>query len=294
MQSQGRRFLALRATDRTPLVAALVALVLVSLSVPATGLAAAREEVPNERQAPLPPHARQPQGSGVHAADTALGPRRLSEGMNGEDVAVIQDRLARRGYRIAADGDFGPLTRRAVVAFQRAHHLPQTGVVGARVRAALGLRHPPASAPVTRRTTSRRPWLATIPGSGGIRVDRRIRADVESLIVHYDLAVTAGYATSGHAPNGEHPLGLALDAVPADGNWGRTLKLAEDFGWRSSCGGDGCIGRLHEPFRFIGYNGYPGHGDPRHAGSNAHIHLSWRHSGTPPNTRAPWVDVFIP
>jgi len=44
--------------------------------------------------------------------------------------------------------------------------------------------------------------------------------------------------------------------------------------------------------RFIGYNGYPGHGDPAHAGANAHIHFSWVHAPAAPYTQAAWVDVF--
>jgi hypothetical protein len=44
--------------------------------------------------------------------------------------------------------------------------------------------------------------------------------------------------------------------------------------------------------RFIGYNGYPGHGDPSHAGANAHIHFSWLHAPAIPNSQAAWVDVF--
>jgi peptidoglycan hydrolase-like protein with peptidoglycan-binding domain len=268
---------------------------MIAALVPASALAATGEEIPNERQAPLPPHARQhPAPGGVHATATSLGPRTLREGMNGEDVAVIQARLSRRGYGLTLDGDFGPKTKRAVIAFQRAQGLPATGVVGAAVRARLNLRRQPPSAPIKRRTTMSGSWLASIPGTGGIRVDRRIRPDVESLIVYYDLAVTAGYATSGHATNGEHPLGLALDAVPADGNWDRARKLAEDFGWRSSCGGSGCVGTLDEPFRFIGYNGYPGHGDPAHAGGNAHLHLSWQHTPAAPGSPAARVQTLLP
>ncbi|HLW96962.1 MAG TPA: hypothetical protein VKS25_16430 [Solirubrobacteraceae bacterium] len=44
--------------------------------------------------------------------------------------------------------------------------------------------------------------------------------------------------------------------------------------------------------RFIGYNGYPGHGDPAHAGANAHIHFSWIHAPAAPYTQASWVDTF--
>jgi len=46
--------------------------------------------------------------------------------------------LLQRSLGVQADGDFGPLTRARVVAFQRAHHLVANGVVGAAVWAALG------------------------------------------------------------------------------------------------------------------------------------------------------------
>jgi hypothetical protein len=60
-------------------------------------------------------------------------------------------------------------------------------------------------------------------------------------------------------------------------------RLARDMGWSPSCASPaGCPGPV---FRFIGWNGYPGHGDPAHAGSNAHLHLSWAHGpGVPADT----------
>jgi hypothetical protein len=55
------------------------------------------------------------------------------------------------------------------------------------------------------------------------------------------------------------------------------------------------------PFRFVGYNGYPGHGDPAHCDCNAHLHLSWLTSASPDQAQnaarttyfaAAWVDAF--
>jgi len=134
-------------------------------------------------------------------------------------------------------------------------------------------------------------WLAPLPGTD-LSCDARIIPDVEYILGHFGLRATSCYRNDGPDDGGEHPLGLALDAVPVDGDWSRALSAAEAFGWRSTCGSTGCAGQLPPPMRFIGYNGYPGHGDPAHAGANAHIHFSWLHAPAAPYSQAAWVDVF--
>lgn len=106
--------------------------------------------------------------------------------------------------------------------------------------------------------------LVEIPDAPGFKVDRRIVGDVDQLIKKYGLKVTAAYAPTGHAAGGEHPLGLAIDAVPGPGSsWAKLDELAT-------------YAKAHpETFRWVGWNGDAGHGDPQHAGANAHIHLSW-------------------
>ena len=122
--------------------------------------------------------------------------------------------------------------------------------------------------------------LVAIPGFPGEPVDERILSDVLTLIATYRVAVTAGYATSGHARGGEHPLGLAVDLVPgAGGSWDDIDRLAT---WAEPE-----QNHPRAPFRWVGYNGDAGHG------RGNHLHLSWEHSQAAPGERpVRWVDVF--
>jgi hypothetical protein len=129
-----------------------------------------------------------------------------------------------------------------------------------------------------------------LPGFPGERCDARIVPDVVALVRTFGIDVADCFGGEPHARNGEHPLGLAIDASPANGDWRRTELLARRFGWREACAAAGCPGV--GPFRVILYNGYPGHGDPRHS-DRPHIHLSWEHGATAPFTRAPWVRTVL-
>jgi GH24 family phage-related lysozyme (muramidase) len=62
----------------------------------------------------------------------------LKKGDKGSMVERLQRALAGAGQAVAADGDFGPGTARAVRAFQAAHGLEADGVVGPATWAALG------------------------------------------------------------------------------------------------------------------------------------------------------------
>jgi hypothetical protein len=137
-------------------------------------------------------------------------------------------------------------------------------------------------------------WLAPVPGAN-VRCDARIADDVSYILRRFGLTATACFAARGHALHGEHPLGLAIDAVPADGDWNRTLDAARFFNWSTSCAVSGCAGAVGPPMRVVLYNGYPGHGDPAHCRPPActpHLHLSWAHAPTEPLTPAPWVETL--
>jgi hypothetical protein len=138
-------------------------------------------------------------------------------------------------------------------------------------------------------------WLVAVPGSSAV-CDRRIVADVVLLLERYKMALGDCYAAGApHSSLGEHPLGLAIDVVPAlGGSWELIGQAAHDFGWRESCAATGCASQLPAPFRFIGWNGYPGHGDPAHVGARkAHAHFSWQHSPTLPGTPAATVQTLL-
>jgi hypothetical protein len=138
----------------------------------------------------------------------------------------------------------------------------------------------------SRQLPQRGRWLASVPGMPGIQCDARIVPDVVELIRRYHVRVTACYAPTGHAADGEHPLGVATDLIPGPGGtWDDVDRLARDVGWTRPCGPSGVRPAcpLKPWLRFVGYDGYAGHG------RGNHLHLSWMHG---PGRPATTVTVF--
>jgi hypothetical protein len=109
-----------------------------------------------------------------------------------------------------------------------------------------------------------------IPGFPGEKIDRRLLPDIRWMKRRFDIFITDGYSLDpAHAANGEHPIGLATDIVPNRAVGGRWRNIAE-------------LAHLAEPrqdqpvppWRWVGWNGDPGHG------IGNHLHLSWMHSPT--------------
>ncbi len=162
--------------------------------------------------------------------------------------------------------------------------------------------------PVKRARRPRRlaplPPAVVAPGFGSQRCDARIVDNVVYLARRFRILVTA--CAEIHSLSGEHPLGAAIDAVPANGDWTNTTeRAARALGWKPSCAASGVAPACAKPpFRFIGYNGFPGHGDPASCPAPtcaAHLHLSWNtsaSSGQPENAartvlfQPTWIDVF--
>jgi hypothetical protein len=134
-----------------------------------------------------------------------------------------------------------------------------------------------------------------VGGGAPESVDARIWPDAVWLLETFNLRASAA-REEGHQTHGD---GTAMDMVPASGQgWDETaLRAAEALGWIESCGASGSapVCPLVPAIQFVGYNGYPGHGDPAHAGENAHLHVSWKSSSygcpglCPPRE---WVEVF--
>ncbi len=62
----------------------------------------------------------------------------MAEGDWGLEVEDIQRRLLELGYFTdSVDGQFGPITKEAVIAFQAANHLPANGVIDQKTREVL-------------------------------------------------------------------------------------------------------------------------------------------------------------
>ena len=71
--------------------------------------------------------------------------RMLRLGARGEAVRQLQRDLAALGFFLAADGDFGPATQKAVRDFQRAHGLAADGIAGPETLATMARLAPPAA-----------------------------------------------------------------------------------------------------------------------------------------------------
>jgi Transglycosylase SLT domain len=179
---------------------------------------------------------------------------------------------------------------------------PRAGAAAAKKDCAPAVTGPAALDTAVTLTGPRRfaplPTWAMDRGRAPAFVDARILADIEWILVTYRLRVTAG-REAGHLSHGD---GTAVDMVPANATsqpaWNTSaLRLAQDIGWTPACAASGAapVCPLKAWVRFVGYNGYPNHGDPAHTGPLAHIHLSWYASAhgaatlSPPND---WVRVF--
>jgi peptidoglycan hydrolase-like protein with peptidoglycan-binding domain len=142
----------------------------------------------------------------------------LYEGAKGPQVIELQQLLSRVGFKPGpADGAFGPHTKAAVEAFQRAHGLEPDGVVGPKTWGAL--REATAPAPVA-------PPIPTAPAAPAAQPTLKLGSRGPAVAEAQRLLRQAG-----------------LKPGPADGDFGpRTQAAVQAFQHQQGLTADGIVG----------------------------------------------------
>lgn len=131
----------------------------------------------------------------------------LSQGASGSAVRDLQNKLRAAGFSIDVDGEFGPQTRNAVLAFQRARGLDVDGVVGPQTWAALN--QVPA-APTTGPTLSQ--------GASGAAV-RELQTRLRAAGYSVDVDGEFGPQTRAAVLAFQRAKGLGADGVVGPQTW---------------------------------------------------------------------------
>jgi cell wall-associated NlpC family hydrolase len=169
------------------------------------------------------------------AAATGYATRTLGQGSSGSDVRALQRYLDRAGYDTSADGQFGPATRRSVMAFEAAEQRRVNGrasrgeqrTVRARAGAAGSEDEPAAEAP-TEKAYIGSDGLAVAPSSAPGEVKAIIEAGNAIATKPYKYGGghgrwnDSGYDCSGSVSYVLHAAGLLRQALDSSGfmSWG--------------------------------------------------------------------------
>jgi peptidoglycan hydrolase-like protein with peptidoglycan-binding domain len=161
--------------------------------------------------------------------------RTLQQGSSGSDVRALQRYLDATGYDTTADGQFGPATRRSVIAFESAEERPVDGrasraeqrMVQARASAA-GPEEEPPEAPATEKAYIGSDGLAVAPASAPDAVKALIEAGNAIATKPYKYGGghrrwdDSGYDCSGSISYVLHAAGLLDEALDSSGfmSWG--------------------------------------------------------------------------
>jgi peptidoglycan hydrolase-like protein with peptidoglycan-binding domain len=162
-------------------------------------------------------------------------PTKLRSGSEGRAVAALQRRLAELGYQVhEADGQFGPETHHAVVAFQKVNRIGRDGVVG----------------PVTRKALER----PRVPRPRSRKAGFHVEADLTLQVVYLvrDGKIREILDASSGSGQNYTVRGDVRVAVTPLGDFRIQRKIDA---WRKSD-----LGLLYRPAYFIG--GYALHGAP--------------------------------
>lgn len=126
----------------------------------------------------------------------------LRMGSQGARVREVQQLLRRAGYAVTVDGDFGPSTKKAVIAFQKASKTTVDGVVGPKTYEALQRYKTSADEPLGKQPVETLPQTSsgTFAAGSGVgmavvveKVAEQIGADERFM----DLAVNGFYMVAG-------------------------------------------------------------------------------------------------
>jgi lipoprotein-anchoring transpeptidase ErfK/SrfK len=162
-------------------------------------------------------------------------PAQLRSGAEGAEVKALQRRLHELGYQVQeADGQFGPETHHAVVAFQKVNRLGRDGVVGPVTRRAL--RQPRAPRPRSTKAGFHVEADLTLQVVYMVK-DGRVREILDSSSASGQTYVVDGDVRVAVTPLGSFTIQRKINA------------------WRRSD-----LGLLYRPAYFIG--GYALHGAP--------------------------------
>jgi peptidoglycan hydrolase-like protein with peptidoglycan-binding domain len=137
----------------------------------------------------------------ARVATGLLGRRVLRLGMRGRDVREMQQALSAAGYRTAADGQFGPLTRVSVVRYQRATGLRANGVLTRgeartlRSAAQTQRRITPTATATTAATTAGA--SATIAADGELLLPAGTPASVQQIVAAANSIIDTQYEWGG-------------------------------------------------------------------------------------------------
>jgi cell wall-associated NlpC family hydrolase len=177
---------------------------------------------------------------------TAIGAN-LHRGSRGSGVAAVQ-----RALGVSADGIFGRVTRRAVIAFQAAHGLVVDGIVGPQTRAALGL------------LGGGHAHVLHMPASTAMAVQHALGVPADGVFGPISQAALRAFQRAHGllvdgipGPQSLAALGLSGATAPTGGGGATALAAARrEIGARYEFGGEGpafdCSGLVQWAFRQAG------------------------------------------
>lgn len=113
-------------------------------------------------------HLRIAKALALYGGESAEPDGMLRMGAKGAKVREIQALLVRAGHQVKIDGDYGPATKKAVRAFQKAHGITVDGVVGPQTQTALAkFRQGVADKPGEQKVTEVKEVIESVVVGGG-------------------------------------------------------------------------------------------------------------------------------